>query len=75
MGYMKEYKLQKEDYELIEKLLIQHIRGVDNAVESGDDLIEPLLADVRDRAVRTKLGILYLLEQLEEKEEEETKND
>ena len=75
MGYMKEYKLQKEDYELIEELLVQHIRSVNNAIDSGDNLIEPLLAEVRDQAVRTKLGILYLLEQLEEKEEETLKDD
>ena len=65
---MREYILVKEDYELIVELLNQHKRSIENAVESGDFVIEPTLAEFRDHAIRTRIGVEQILIAIEEQE-------
>ena len=66
---MREYKLVKEDYELIVDLLNQHKRSIENAVEGGDFIIEPTLAEFRDHAIRTRIGVEQILIGMEEEQD------
>lgn len=63
---MKEYILVKKDYELIHELLNQHRRSIENATLEGDFIIEPTLAEFRDHAIRTRIGIEQILIAMED---------
>ncbi len=51
--------LTKEDYETLHRLIIQHKHACEHAIDGcwHDEILEPVLADYRDkaRALRNKL--------------------